>query len=268
MERLKSTLTCSNCTKIFKDPIELPCKHNLCKRHLVEKNVAKSNKIKCAECKQNFKVRDNDFKSIDLVKKQLDDHVYLNDEELSLKKKIEDSLRIFFQMYKQFTLNKTALDLDVHNHFTDIRFQLDEHREVLKQKIDDIYMEMIDKTKKFEAAYLKSLEDNLEASLKSFETKSLEQCLTETEETFRNPNLLIESIREMQRQREEAITELKLELNEQSQVKDNLTKMNVFKPNFSFSQDSFGFLRLNKFSSDYLFKSQILSDKQFFNLLK
>ncbi len=98
-------------------------------------------------------------------------------------------------MYEQFTLNKTRIDLDVHNHFQEIRFKLDEHREVLKQKIDDIYMEMIEKTKKFETAYLKSLQAILEASLKSFETTSLEQSLKETEETFRNPNLLIESIR-------------------------------------------------------------------------
>ena len=63
MLKLKSTLTCSFCSKIFKDPIELPCSHNLCKGHLTEKSVAQQNKIKCGECKQDFKVRDNEFKS-------------------------------------------------------------------------------------------------------------------------------------------------------------------------------------------------------------
>ncbi len=51
---------------------------------------------------------------------------------------------------------------------------------------------------------------------------------------------LIESIRGMQRQQEEAIAELKLKLNEQSQVKDNLVQMNEFTPNVSFSQGLFG----------------------------
>jgi len=134
-------------------------------------------------------VKDNDFKTNNLVKKQIDDHDYLNDEEFSLRNKIEDSLRKFFQMYEQFTLNQTRIDLDVHNHFAEIRFKLDEHREELKQRIDDIYMEMIEKTKKFEVVYLKSIEDQLNASLKSFETKSLEKSLKETEETFRNPNV-------------------------------------------------------------------------------
>ena len=46
MTRLKTSLTCSYCSKIFKDPIELPCKHNLCKGHLIEKSVIKQNRIK------------------------------------------------------------------------------------------------------------------------------------------------------------------------------------------------------------------------------
>jgi hypothetical protein len=75
--------------------------------------------------------------------------------------------------------------------FSDLDFKLDQHREELNVKIDDIYMIMIDKTKKFKTAYLKSLEDKLEASLKSFETTSLEQSLKEIEETFRNPKFII-----------------------------------------------------------------------------
>ena len=218
MKRFKSSLTCSNCSKILEDPIELPCKHHLCKGHLTEQNVAKQNRIKCGKCKTDFQVKDNDFKTIEILKEQIDQLLYLSDEEFGLKKQIEDSIRTFFQMYEQFTLNKTKLDLDVHNHFTEIRFKLDEHREDLKQRIDDIYIKMIDKTKKLEATYMKSLKDKFEASLKLNETISLGQSLTETEETFRNPNLLIESIREMQRRQEELITELKLKLNEQSQV--------------------------------------------------
>jgi hypothetical protein len=267
MNRWKSSLTCSFCAKIFQDSIELPCSHNLCAKHLVEKDVVKQNKIKCVECKQEFKAKDNEFKSNNFLKKLLDNHDFLSDEEFSLKNKIEDSIRHFFKMYEQFTLNKTRIDLDVHEHFQDIRFQLDEHREHLKVKIDDIYMEMIEKTKNFEATYLKSLEDKLEASLKSIETKSLEQSLNETEEAFRNPNLLIESIRKMQRKQEKAIAELKLKLDEQSQVKDNLIRMYEFKPNLSFIQGYFGQLNLNEYSIDP-FKSQILKDKQPSELIK
>jgi hypothetical protein len=127
---------------------------------------------------------------------------------------------------------------------------------------------MIDKSKKFEATYLKNLKDKLNASLKSFETRSLEQSLKETEESFRDPNLLIESFREMQHQQEEAIADVKLKLDEQSLVKENLVLTNEFKPNQTFSQDSFGQLRLNEYSSNDPFKSQILSSNQPSELIK
>ena len=141
MNRWKSSLTCSYCSKIFKDPIELPCKHHLCNEHLTEKDLVKQNRIKCGECKKDFQIKDNDFRSTTLVNKLLDEHVYLSDEGVSLKTQIEDLIQIFYQMYEQFNMNKTNLDLDVHNHLQEIRFQLDEHREKLKQKIDDIFME-------------------------------------------------------------------------------------------------------------------------------
>jgi hypothetical protein len=72
----------------------------------------------------------------------------------------------------------------------------------------------------------------------------------------------------MQRQQEEAIAELKLKLNEQSQVKDNLVQMNEFKPNLSFSPDSFGFVYLNEYSTIDPFKSQILASNQPSELIK
>jgi hypothetical protein len=43
---------------------------------------------------------------------------------------------MLLQMYEEFSLNKTTLDLDVHKHFQEIRFKLDEHREELKVKIN------------------------------------------------------------------------------------------------------------------------------------
>jgi hypothetical protein len=90
MNRWKSILTCSFCSKIFKDPIELPCSHNLCQEHLLEKDVVKQNKIKCGDCKQEFEVKDNEFKPKLLVKKLLHKIVYLSEEEVALKNKIED----------------------------------------------------------------------------------------------------------------------------------------------------------------------------------
>ena len=57
----------------------------------------------------------------------------------------EESIKVFYEMYEEFISSKTKLDLDCHEHFQEIRFQLEMHREKLKEKIDDIYMEMIDR---------------------------------------------------------------------------------------------------------------------------
>jgi hypothetical protein len=85
MNNFKSTLTCS---KIFKEPIELPSRHHLCKTHLTEKDIVNKDRIKCVECGQNFKVKDKDSKTNEIIKKQLSEFVYLSDEELLIKQHI------------------------------------------------------------------------------------------------------------------------------------------------------------------------------------
>ena len=53
--------------------------------------------------------------------------------------------------------------------------------------------------------YLNSLRETLLDTLPIDQTKSLENQLNEIEDTFRNPNLLIETIREMQQKQEESL---------------------------------------------------------------
>jgi hypothetical protein len=51
----------------------------------------------------------------------------------------------------------TKLESDVFDHFHQILFQIDQHREELKKRIDDIALAMIDEIKKKEAMYLNEL---------------------------------------------------------------------------------------------------------------
>ena len=110
--KLKSSLTCSYCSKIYKNPVELPCGHLICQAHLKEREVVQRNKIKCGICKQEFQVKGVDFKSCKFAQTQLNDRIYLNEEEISLKQKIEASIKIFYEMLEGLTLSKTRLDLD------------------------------------------------------------------------------------------------------------------------------------------------------------
>jgi hypothetical protein len=91
--------------------------------------------------------------------------------------------------------------------------------------------------------------------------------MNQIEETFRNPNILTESIKEMQRKHEESLKEIQSKLNQMTKIKDNLEAANEFKPNSSFLRQEeytslFGTIRLFGFTNLDLFKSQIQIERQ------
>ncbi len=94
-----------------------------------------------------------------------------------------------YSVRKEHSWTRTSLTI-----CQEIRLKIDQHREELKKRIDEIALEMIDETKKYQEKYLKELKERF--SLFD-ETQSVEDKLNEIEETFRNPNLLIEAIKEM-----------------------------------------------------------------------
>jgi hypothetical protein len=267
----KSQLTCSFCSKIFKDPILLPCEESICREHLKERDVVKENKIKCKKCNGEFQIKNNHFESNEDLKKLVESQCFLSDEELRLKQDLEVSMRKFFEFYDEFVQNKSILETVVYDHFQEMRFQIDEHSERLRETsadIDDIALKMIDDTKKYGVMFLKNLNESFKENFSSFEkSKSLEDELNEIEELFRDPNLQIEKIKDIQQKQEKSLNEFQSKLNEMNQVKDDLKATNAFQP---FNQEEeeeetslFGSLKLNEFCS-YMnsFKSQILNNQQ------
>jgi hypothetical protein len=149
---------------------------------------------------------------------------------MKLKHELEESFQKFFESYDEFIQNKSKPESDVFNHLHEMRFKIDQHREELKKRIDDIALSMIDKTNKCQEKYLRDLKESF--SLFD-ETQSLEDKLNQIEDKFRNPNLLIQSIQEMQQKQDESLNEIQLKLNQMNQVKDNLIATNYFKSNLS-----------------------------------
>jgi uncharacterized coiled-coil protein SlyX len=216
MNQLKSMLTCTFCSRILNDPIELPCNHSICREHLIEDSVRKQDKIKCVECNEEFRVKETVFQSCHLLKQLLDNKCYLNEEEKSLKRKMEESIRNVHKMCDELEFNKISLDSDCHNHFQEIRRQIDLHREKLIEKIDNIYMEIINRTKECERSFMNSLNEKL---LK--QAQSVEDKLKELETTFRNPNILLETLNEMLQKQEKTLEGIKLKVNKVNQQKSN-----------------------------------------------
>ena len=148
MLKSKSYLTCSYCSKIYKDRIELPCEDCICREHLIEPNAVQQNKIKCAKCQRVFEVKNADlFKSNKSLKQLVDDKSYLSEEETNLTQQLEESIREFVGFFEEFIKHKSIVETQVFDHFQEIRFQIDERREEMKKKIDDIALTMIDKAK-------------------------------------------------------------------------------------------------------------------------
>jgi hypothetical protein len=274
----KSRLTCSYCSRIFRDPILLPCEDSICRQHLKEREIVKANRIKCKKCNGEFQIKDKQFESNEDLKKLVESRCYLSEEELSLKKVLEESMQKYFEFYEEFVQNKSILETVVYNHFQEMRFEIDEHREQLKEKsaeIDDIALAMIDQTKKYEEMFLKNLNESFQVNFSSFEkSKPLKDELNEIEELFRDPNLQIETIKEMHQKQEKSLNEFQLKLNEMTQINDDLKATNEFQPNVSpLNQNetsNFGSLKVNEFCS-YMnsMKSQILKgEQQYFELLK
>ena len=254
----KSDFVCSFCLKILKNPINLPCFDMICENHLREANVLKKKCIECPTCKRTFNTDIHEFVPNKIVRNLLEKQIFLNEEEKSLKKSLEKSLQECFELSENYHLAKNDLDLKSHQHFSEIRFQMDLHREKLIEKIDEIYLEMIEKTKKAEATFLKNIDKKWDKKniLTIMTNKTFEEEKEEINEKFREKDLIINPLKEKQKHQEETVSQINSNINKMSQTLEDLKATNEFKPNStSFEdQDSFGSLKLNDFLGNVKFQ--------------
>ena len=143
--------------------------------------------------------------------------------------------------------------------------------ERLKERIDHIALAMIDQTKKSEEMYLKNIKEHFSTYDGS---KSLQIKSSEIEELFRNPNLLIQTIQEIQQKQEESLKDIRSKLYKMTIVKEFCEETNTFQPNStSFNQKEetslFGSIQLNQYSNLNSLKSKIIKgERQSFDLIK
>jgi hypothetical protein len=232
----KVDFTCLICSKIFKRPTSLPCGDTICEEHVKESQVLKNNSITCQSCGEVFEVKDNQMlrpnKALqNLIQKEL----FLSDVEKSKKKSIEHTIQNFFHLNEQLQESKNIFDLDSHNHFQEIRSKIVVQREELKDRIDKISFKMLDE--------LKLIEETYSIRIKEFhvEIYDLEKEKKALDEMFRDVNILMSSINQLQDKLDDDVLRLKSNLSEISQLKTFLIESNDFKPNLPFNRDWLGF---------------------------
>ena len=248
----KQSFICSHCNKIFKNPILLPCYDTICESHLREEMVLKHKSIECKTCKQTFSLDGLKVGPNKHLQAELDHEIYFSDEEKSLKNALLESCANFDQMSQKYQESKSNFGSESKAHFERLRRQLDQKRENLKEKIDEIYLEMIERTKNCEESVLKNLANNFKAVdvlMLSNQKKLGEMTGNEIKEKFRVANLELNLLREQLNKRENEIADLKIKLDEIAIISKNFVSSNYFKFKLSFNPEHFGLLHLNDLSN-------------------
>ena len=155
---LKTELTCSYCTKIYRKPVILSCNHCLCEEHLKDIDVLKVKTIQCKTCKQEFRLDDNEFKPNEIAQNLIEKEIYLTETEKAIKNLSENFFNEGSRLNEELENNKRVFTLKCFEHFQEIRRKIDLQREELKNEIDKIALAMIDQTKEFEMFFMKRLE--------------------------------------------------------------------------------------------------------------
>ncbi len=235
---IKSDLLCGICKKIFKEPIFLPCHCTVCKEH-VEEFTNKSKMIKCNHCDEEFDVPSNGFKENSRLKLIIEKNAHLSEEEKDLKNNIESNYVEYQRVLKELKLKEAEFKSISFDHFAEIRRNIDLRRETLKQRIDNIAEEMIEKAKKLEESYKKDVEltNKLNHSEEDFQNET--QKLVEM---FRDPDILRKSAIVRKLEHDGKLAELQAKLNRYDWLKHYL-KAYKFEKNFEFENDFFGYLK-------------------------
>ena len=245
----------------------MPCGDNVCEEHLKEPGIVqlKVKKITCKKCNQAFQSYHNrEFKINKSLISLLESEAFLSDEELNLKTSLEEGHKKFFLLQEQLESTKNGLEVESHSHFQEIRRKIDLQREELKDQIDKISLEMIDRVKAYELNYVQELNKNIE---KFVFTMSLETELKDLNEKFRDPKLQLQLIKQMKLDQDENINEIESKLEEIIQIKVNLNSQKFEPSNFVIDEYQFGSLFLNGCSMVTL-ESKICTANQARELIK
>lgn len=234
----KSDFVCAFCSRILKNPINLPCGDSLCKHHLNDSSSLKDNSIKCMvkSCKRKFNLdryKLDDFAPNNTVKNLLEKETHLSEKEKTLKKKMLDIFKEFKESAHEYRQSKLSINSLCHDRFQEIYQQLEVQRQNLKELIDLIYWEMLREAKHVESRFSSSLIQ---------EKEDYFECVHDEEnikETFLEVKLDMDKLEEQCNQQQSAIDKIKWQ-NKQIRLIESDLKLISFKPFTELDQKSFG----------------------------
>jgi hypothetical protein len=98
-EKFRKSLSCPICNLVYKQPVKLPCGKTICKCHLQDSNKSLLN---CTFCHLEQKTPSNGFYPNFFIQSQIKQNKHLNEKEIHLKSKIEQSLQNLENSHDEF----------------------------------------------------------------------------------------------------------------------------------------------------------------------
>ena len=238
----KSLVICNICRLVLNSgPISLPCKHAICIEHLRDGTV-KDGLIQCLKCEQEFDVPQSGFPPHKTASDILDRDLYLSGLEKRLKHSIQATIQQLDELLTDLKQKHFDLERLSSDHFTEIRRQIDIHREELKVKIDEIALKLIDQTKEREKAFNSKLKD-----LDVLVDIDLAKCTQRLENEFRRPNVQLEEALYLKEEHLHKVAELEVKISEMVSFGEEIKSLKFKKSRELKEELLFGYLKSNWF---------------------
>ena len=161
----KEKYACVMCKMIPKIPISFPCDCGwACKAHLSDHFVTEG-KITCTRCSKEFRVSNKEQFKVphQMLQDDLNNELYLNEHEKEAKKSFHSVLGQFEQKFETLIVKARSYEAKNHDHFAELRRQIDIQGDFLTrdttEKIKEVWLNLIEKTKEAQAAFDQKLKD-------------------------------------------------------------------------------------------------------------
>ena len=239
----KSEVGCVMCNMVLNDPITFPCDCLSCNEHLTD-HFVKDNKIKCLKCNQEFSLANENFRTPHKsIKNIINKEFFLNEDEKILRKDIHELIDQVEKKIENCLVEKRNFELFNNDHFDNLRRLIDLRREVLKsdicEKIDEIALDMIEKTKEIEAKFNKSHNEIIIAK------QDFEKERKSINEEFRKLNISMEHIQQLKVTQKENIKIIEAKLKNIKTLKEKIKLCSFKVISNSLNNSLFGKLNLN-----------------------
>ena len=236
----KSQLVCKQCDRILHKPVHLPCNCTICHAHLHDALANTKGILQCGTCRVEFAVGNIDFKENEHAK-----HLLASDEHLSNQgKERKSELHVLIHQYhtlcEQFRQDLRNAESFAHEKFAEIRRQIDLQREALKEKIDEIALDMIDQANSAEAFY----RDEVNKRVISIDF-NIEHERALLDDQFRRIDLTIGQVEDLKSKSRLQIDEMQAKLKELRRMIQQVDTCG-FKAVSNFSAYSFGLLGISR----------------------